>query len=231
MNNSLKPYLLNSVGVPYEEWDGFGVETGFPDDKCLSPKMLRDLADRYFAHCRAILVSGVPPSVATQALGGIHRSVTYIDHRPAELVVELPDRALTEPCTLTILGSLEKLPMAASSFDAAVCLQRLSYLRRPRQAIQELHRVLLPGSIALCDVLTRQDSAYGSGQQLDLDTFVIANTLYRFFNEVAVESLIADLFDVVDMCPMVRDGRYISVYVLRNSRRSHESRHSLPLAS
>lgn len=46
---------------------------------------------------------------------------------------------------LDVLGDLERLPLAADSFDAALSIVTLEHVRRPHLVMEELARVLRPG--------------------------------------------------------------------------------------
>ncbi len=46
-------------------------------------------------------------------------------------------------------GDAGRLPLAAASFDAVVCLETLEFTRRPESTLDELMRVLKPGGVLL----------------------------------------------------------------------------------
>lgn len=44
-----------------------------------------------------------------------------------------------------VIGTAESLPFPSGSFDAVICTQVMSYVKNPRKAVAEMHRVLKPG--------------------------------------------------------------------------------------
>jgi ubiquinone/menaquinone biosynthesis C-methylase UbiE len=72
-------------------------------------------------------------------------AVTGIDLSPAMLAVA-KRRAAGLPITVQLHeGDAERLPFGDASFDTAVCALSLCNIPDPRQAIAEMHRVLVPG--------------------------------------------------------------------------------------
>jgi SAM-dependent methyltransferase len=51
-----------------------------------------------------------------------------------------------------IVGDIHKLPIADNAFDCVICTGTLEHVRDPRQAVEELHRILRPGGIIYIDV-------------------------------------------------------------------------------
>ena len=49
-------------------------------------------------------------------------------------------------------ASLDAIPVADGSFDAAVCLSVLEHVRDPDDAIREMHRVIRPGGLRILDM-------------------------------------------------------------------------------
>lgn len=69
---------------------------------------------------------------------------------------EAVDRERAGP-HVTVVGDLVSLPMAAGSFDAALCIHVLEHVEDDRHAMAELYRVLRPGGWALVSVPIRLD--------------------------------------------------------------------------
>ena len=53
---------------------------------------------------------------------------------------------------IDIVSDAYKIPVACNSFDSAICTAVLEHLEEPEQALQECHRVLKPGGIAIYSV-------------------------------------------------------------------------------
>ena len=49
-------------------------------------------------------------------------------------------------------GTAYRLPAEDASFDSAICAAVLEHLEEPEQALQECHRVLRPGGVAIYTV-------------------------------------------------------------------------------
>ncbi len=88
-------------------------------------------------------------------------------------------------------------PFADATFDAAVSTNVLNHNPRAvlQQALDEAHRVLRPGGEFYLTVLTTDDWRCGSGEEVEPNTFVLAEgpetgILHHFFDE-------ADLLDWV----------------------------------
>lgn len=75
--------------------------------------------------------------------------VTGLDLSPAMLAVAAARaRELGRPVAL-LAGDAEHLPFADASFDTVVCALALCSIPDPRRAVDEMHRVLVPGGTLL----------------------------------------------------------------------------------
>lgn len=87
-------------------------------------------------------------------------------------------------------ADMTRAPFTPSSFDAAISINVLNHNCRSalQQALDELHRVLVPGGECYLTVLTTSDWRYGSGEEVEPDSFVLAEgpetgILHHFFSE------------------------------------------------
>ena len=87
-----------------------------------------------------------------------------------------------------IVGDVEALPLREASVDTVVSLEVLEYVRRPREALAEMHRVLRPGGHALVSVpfVHRMDGP---------------SDRWRFSEQGLREVLLAAGFEVVALQP------------------------------
>jgi SAM-dependent methyltransferase len=76
--------------------------------------------------------------------GELRFSSCFMQHRYVALDLAVGDVAW-DYSHLDLLGDLEKLPLAAGSFDAALNIVTLEHVRRPHVVVEELARVLRPG--------------------------------------------------------------------------------------
>jgi len=98
----------------------------------------------------------------------------------------------------TVLGDLERLPFGPRQFDAAICIDALPQVLRPRRALEEIHRVLIPGGVFGLNVFTPEDCAFGEGRQEGPKAFVYKDALFRFFDHEDFFPLIEGLFDIIE---------------------------------
>lgn len=98
----------------------------------------------------------------------------------------------------TVLGNLEQLPLGSRQFDAAICIDALPQVRNPRRALEEIHRVLIPGGLFGLNVFTPKDCAFGEGTQESSKAFIYKETLFRFFDHEDFLPLIDGLFEIVE---------------------------------
>lgn len=75
----------------------------------------------------------------------------------AEVTILDPSRSMLKrvklhPRIKTIYGEIEKAPFNEESFDVIVCVDTLHHLRSPKNALQQMHRILKPkGKIFIQD--------------------------------------------------------------------------------
>jgi SAM-dependent methyltransferase len=205
-----KPALSNSSGTPYDDWDGFGVETGFPNGTLPSTGLLQKLSLQRFSLGDLVLITGGAGESVARAM--VDAGVYTVSLACNEEEASSPSGQCS---SVTFLGGLDCLPLAAGRFAGAICFDRLSHLHRPRQAMEELHRILAPGGVVMFDIYRRDDRAYGLGQPLGANCFVVTNTLYRFFDRADVDALIAGLFEIIDVFACVDENHNCATYIIR----------------
>jgi ubiquinone/menaquinone biosynthesis C-methylase UbiE len=100
------------------------------------------------------------------------------------------------PLPTLVQADLESLPLAGSQFDFALCVDALPQVHRPRLALQEIARTLVPGGLFVTNVFTPADCAFGEGERLTARSFLYKNTLFNFFEDNEFRPLLDGLFDV-----------------------------------
>ncbi|WP_411676004.1 class I SAM-dependent methyltransferase [Caproicibacter sp.] len=99
--------------------------------------------------------------------------------------------------------SFTKIPEKANFFDAVYCMSALHHACRRDivAATGEIYRVLAPGGIFVFDFLTRYDSSYGLGREIEENTFLgsregEAEIPHHYTDEKEIETLTSDFSDV-----------------------------------
>lgn len=66
------------------------------------------------------------------------------------------------------------IPFANSFFDAVICIWTIYHgtLSRIQETINEIYRVLKPGGMVLTDFLAVNDDTYGTGREIEKNTFL-----------------------------------------------------------
>jgi 2-polyprenyl-6-hydroxyphenyl methylase/3-demethylubiquinone-9 3-methyltransferase len=67
----------------------------------------------------------------------------------------------SQPCEGRLfcrIATIEKLPLRDNAFDGVICSSVIEYLHDPKACLEELHRVLKPGGVALISVPNRQSA-------------------------------------------------------------------------
>ena len=125
-----------------------------------------------------------------------------------------------------VQGDVCHLPWSASYFDFAVShgvLDSMSFLTA-RDACKELSRVMVPGGLFYCDLISGDDSAHSreyAGAEV-VKTRHELNTIQLYFNIQLIKDLVSNLFEIVE-CKLIRQenvfsGAYSSRYHLVLSR-------------
>lgn len=96
-------------------------------------------------------------------------------------------------------------PFSGSIFDAAISTNVLNHNPRALlvQAIAEVWRVLRPGGEVYLTVLNTEDWRYGSGEEVEPDSFVLAEgpetgILHHFFSEADLRQWLS-AFEILDL--------------------------------
>ncbi|MCE5240294.1 class I SAM-dependent methyltransferase [bacterium] len=110
---------------------------------------------------------------------------------------DLPARLVRSDMTAT--------PFADGVFDAGLATNVLNHNPRAllQQAVDEIHRVLAPGGEFYLTVLNTWDWRYGSGEEVEPDSFVLAEgpetgILHHFFSEPDLLNWLR-AFDVISL--------------------------------
>ena len=89
-----------------------------------------------------------------------------------------------------VRADMTRLPFADASFDAGIATNVLNHNPRNllQMAVDDIYRVLRPGGQFYLTVLNTDDWRYGSGEEVEPDTFVLAEgpeagILHHFFSE------------------------------------------------
>ena len=90
--------------------------------------------------------ASLPPGawVLDAGAGELRYAASFSRQRYVALDMAIGDAAW-DYSRLDLLGDLERLPLAAATFEAAVNIVTLEHVRRPQQVMDELGRVLRPG--------------------------------------------------------------------------------------
>jgi ubiquinone/menaquinone biosynthesis C-methylase UbiE len=99
-------------------------------------------------------------------------------------------------------GDVTAMPFADESFDLVVCQAAFKNFRRPVRALDEMHRVLRPGGLAVIQDLRRDASAADIGQEVRSQGLglwngfvtrrVLAGLRNRAYSTVQFERLVAE---------------------------------------
>lgn len=97
-----------------------------------------------------------------------------------------------------VRADMTAAPFAAGTFDAGLATNVLNHNPRAllQQAADEIHRVLAPGGEFFLTVLNTWDWRYGSGDEVEPDSFVLVEgpetgILHHFFSEADLRSWLA----------------------------------------
>ena len=80
--------------------------------------------------------------------------------------------------------------------DCVLCADTLGQLDKPEEAIAEFHRVLRPGGLLVFNLYTPNDGTFGVGTSVGKYRFEYKGTLFRFFDEEMVRSLVHEWAEV-----------------------------------
>lgn len=111
-----------------------------------------------------VLDIGCAAGAEVAALRAHHFRVVGVDCSPAMLAYSR-QRFADDACVQLCRADMENLPFASSSFDHVVCLGVLEYVPSYIKSLDEIHRVLRPGGLAVFSIPTRI-SAYQISEYL-----------------------------------------------------------------
>jgi len=139
------------------------------------PKVVAEAAYFLANGVRDVLDLGCGTGRHSLLLGGFGFRVEALDASSEALKIlskKADEAGLTN--IRTVQGQMQALPYAESVFDAVVCTWAMGHglLSDSEQAVAEIYRVLRPGGIVITDFMSTEDSSYGHGEELELNTFV-----------------------------------------------------------
>ncbi len=173
---------------------------------------------------------------------GAGRHVAYLQTQGFEVdAFDLAPRGL-EACAAAVReaclparlvrADMTQLPFADTAFDAGIAINVLNHNSRARlrMAADEVYRVLKPGGRFYLTVLNTWDWRYGSGEEVEPDSFLLAEgpeagILHHFFSEDDLRDWLSD-FSILSLTresgelllstrpagdPVVRDGWAVQV--------------------
>ncbi len=104
-----------------------------------------------------------------------------------------------------VRADMTACPFADGSFDAGLATNVLNHNPRAllQEAMDEIHRVLRPGGEFYLTVLNTWDWRYGSGEEVEPDSFVLAEgpesgILHHFFSEADLRAWVS-AFEITDL--------------------------------
>jgi len=104
-----------------------------------------------------------------------------------------------------VRAAMTACPFGDDSFDAGIATNVLNHNPRAllQDAMDEIHRVLKPGGEFYLTVLNTWDWRYGSGEEVEPDSFILAEgpetgILHHFFSEDDVRAWVSD-FDLLEL--------------------------------
>ncbi len=104
-----------------------------------------------------------------------------------------------------VRADMTRLPFADTSFDAGIATNVLNHNPRAllQMAVDDIYRVLRPGGQFYLTVLNTWDWRHGSGEEVEPDTFVLAEgpeagILHHFFSEDDLHAWLG-AFDIIQV--------------------------------
>lgn len=196
------PEVLFGREPVYQGWDDYYREEG--TDAAWGEESPTYVASALAPHLKGVLSiadfgSGDGRNSVALAKAG-HR-LTLVDISPTGLRRATQRFKALAPLSLAtmVLGSLEDLPLGAEQFSLGLCIDALPQVRRPRLALEEMHRTLNIDGVLVLNVFTTADCAFGEGEQVGPRSFLYKNTLFNFFGDEDFRPLLKGLFDVVEL--------------------------------
>jgi ubiquinone/menaquinone biosynthesis C-methylase UbiE len=197
--------VLNDRESFYDGWDDYYKEQGDAAWGDEPPPWLSEALNGRLKPGQSLADFGAGDARNSLGLLGESRSLTLVDiSAPGIERASQRSRALgILPRPTLVVASLEKLPLGQGQFDLAICVDALPQCERPRLALQEMSRTLVPGGTLIVNVFTPSDCAFGEGEPLDARSFLYKNTLFKFFEDAEFRPFLQGLFEVVE-CRNVR---------------------------
>jgi ubiquinone/menaquinone biosynthesis C-methylase UbiE len=126
-------------------------------------------------------------------------NITAIDCAPTALR-KIAETCLENQliCPTLVCADMQNLPLADSQFDAAQCFDAIPQVWDTRSTLLHIARTLRPGGELIFNVFTPRDCAYGEGEQIEANAFLYSQTLFRFFEESDMRSLMPECLEIVE---------------------------------
>lgn len=200
------PDLLCADEALYKGWeDYYLVDNNEPAWGNNAPPFLDELLEKYLPERAKIGDFGAGDARNSLSLAKSGHDLTLIDISSAGLE-RARRKAISlglRPLPTLVNASLEQLPLADDQFELALCIDALSQVYRPWQALKEMARTMMPGGPLIINVFTPADCAYGEGEQISGRSFLYKNTLFHFFEDNEFRPLLTNVFNVIE-CRHVR---------------------------
>src|SRR5262245_41971121 len=201
---------LNSVTLVsnresfYKGWDDYYAEEGDAAWGDSPPPFLQEALAGRLTEVQSVADFGAGDARNSLGLAREGHHVTLVDCSAAGLlrVARRARRLELRPLPTLVVANLEQLPLASDQFDLALCIDALPQVQRPRAALQEIARTLVPGGVLIVNVFTPRDCAFGEGEQISARSFLYKNTLFNFFEDDEFRPLLQGLFEVVQCRPV-----------------------------
>jgi SAM-dependent methyltransferase len=196
--------LLSNRESFYKGWDDYYGEEGDAAWGDRPPPFLQAALAGRLTQAQSIADFGAGDGRNGLDLAREGHQVTLVDCSAAGLrrVARRARRLELRPLPALVVANLERLPLVSAQFDLALCIDALPQVQRPRAALKEMARTLVPGGVLIVNVFTPRDCAFGEGEQLSARSFLYKNTLFNFFEDDEFRPLLGGLFEVVECRPV-----------------------------
>ena len=196
--------LLSNRESFYKGWDDYYAEEGDAAWGDRPPPFVQAALAGRLTEVQSVADFGAGDARNSLGLAREGHHVTLVDCSAAGLqrVARRARRLELRPLPTLVVASMEELPLASEQFDLALCIDALPQVQRPRAALEEMARTLVPGGVLIVNVFTPRDCAFGEGEQISARSFLYKNTLFNFFEDDEFRPLLQGLFEVVECRPV-----------------------------
>lgn len=160
------------------------------------PPFVMDLKDQFYDGQRVLeLCAGDGRN--TKVFSAWGADLTVLDISPTalgQLGTKFDQAGIIRP--MTVIGSASDIPLGSGLFDRVVCIDGFPQLDRPRQAMEEIHRVLKSNGTFFLNVFTPRDETYGKGEQIGPGAFLYHACLFQYYEAAEFEPLFESLFSI-----------------------------------